>query len=171
MAPQPIHGVGGVAELSYGMIYTTNKKSALRSPFRSSDGGAYFVNPGGAVNITGGGVTYSYGRSPSTVYDINGACYIIATGYPTDVGYSIPNSYGIFFYIKKISTFALRGSTASASMRTSLTRMVTSTSAMVWIRIPTGNLSPDRRDSLNGYFTNQYGYIAYDDYGVQYSYG
>ena len=31
--------------------------------------------------------------------------------------------------------------------------------------------SPDRRDSLNGYFTNQYGYIAYDDYGVQYSYG
>lgn len=34
-----------------------------------------------------------------------------------------------------------------------------------------GNLSPDRRDSLNGYFTNQFGYIAYDDYGVQYSYG
>ena len=31
--------------------------------------------------------------------------------------------------------------------------------------------SPDRRDSLNGYFTNQFGYIAYDDYGVQYSYG
>lgn len=52
----------------------------------------------------------SYGRSsPSTVYDINGACYIIATGYPTDVGYSIPNSYGIF-YAKKISTFALRTS-------------------------------------------------------------
>ena len=34
-----------------------------------------------------------------------------------------------------------------------------------------GKHSPDRRDSLNGYFTNQYGYIAYDDYGVQYSYG
>lgn len=33
MAPQPIHGVGGVAELSYGMLYTTNKNSifALRS--------------------------------------------------------------------------------------------------------------------------------------------
>ena len=27
--------------------------------------------------------------SLSTVYDINGACYIISTGSPTDVGYSI----------------------------------------------------------------------------------
>lgn len=31
--------------------------------------------------------------------------------------------------------------------------------------------SPDRRLTDNGYFCNQYGYIAYDDYGVQYSYG
>lgn len=31
--------------------------------------------------------------------------------------------------------------------------------------------SPDRRLTNNGYFCNQYGYIAYDDYGVQYSYG
>ena len=29
----------------------------------------------------------------------------------------------------------------------------------------------DRRFTDNGYFCNQYGYIAYDDYGVQYSYG
>ena len=31
--------------------------------------------------------------------------------------------------------------------------------------------SPDRRLTDNGYFCNQYGYITYDDYGVQYSYG
>lgn len=31
--------------------------------------------------------------------------------------------------------------------------------------------SPDRRLTNNGYFCNRYGYIAYDDYGVQYSYG
>ena len=39
---------------------------------------------------------YSYGKiiSPSTVYDINGACYITVTGYTADIGYSIPNSYG-----------------------------------------------------------------------------
>ena len=36
---------------------------------------------------------------------------------------------------------------------------------------PTGVNSPDRRLTDNGYFCNQYGYIAYDDYGVQYSYG
>ena len=49
---------------------------------------------------------YSYGNySPSTVYDINGACYITAAGYTTDVGYSIPNSYGISFYTKKNFNF------------------------------------------------------------------
>ena len=37
--------------------------------------------------------------------------------------------------------------------------------------VPTGVNSPDRRLTDNGYFCNQYGYIAYDDYGVQYSYG
>ena len=77
---------------------------------------AYMLNASGELTtgdiagIMGTIEPDSYGRSsPSTVYDINGACYIIATGYPTDVGYSIPNSYGIF-YAKKISTFALRTS-------------------------------------------------------------
>ena len=37
--------------------------------------------------------------------------------------------------------------------------------------VPTGVNSPDRRLTDNGYFCNQYGYITYDDYGVQYSYG
>ena len=64
---------------------------------------AYILNASGELTtgdiagIMGTITPDSYGRSsPSTVYDINGACYIIATGYPTDVGYSIPNSYGIF---------------------------------------------------------------------------
>lgn len=40
------------------------------------------------------------------------------------------------------------------------------------ILIPAGEVySPDRRYTDNGYFCNQYGYIAYDDYGVTYSYG
>ena len=47
------------------------------------------------IHGVGGVAELSYGRSPSTVYDINGACYITSTGYPTDVGYSIPNSYGL----------------------------------------------------------------------------
>lgn len=41
---------------------------------------------------------------------------------------------------------------------------------MSWIPAG-GEFSPDRRYTDNGYFCNQYGYIAYDDYGVTYSYG
>ena len=66
MAPQPIHGVGGVAELSYGMIYTTNKKSALRSPwFDSVSFYAHLVDTNGNVNFGNGVDSDSYGQSLS----------------------------------------------------------------------------------------------------------
>lgn len=81
-------------------------------------------------------------------------------------------SYGLVTPISYGKHSALRTSTTSATaVRTMLSRMVMSTSFGV-SRIPTGKVySPDRRYADNGYFCNQYGYIAYDDYGVTYSYG
>lgn len=77
--------------------------------------------------------------SPSTMYDINGACYITSTGYATDVGYSIPNSYGISFYTKKFLTFALRASTTTpTTLRATFTRMATSTSTTMGLGFPAG---------------------------------
>ena len=103
MAPQPIHGISGVAELPYGRSPGSDTEmSDAVIPYPVSGCTPYIVGPMGQpgvydyIIIHGESLKdYSYGNySPSTVYDINGACYITATGYTADVGYSIPNSYG-----------------------------------------------------------------------------
>ena len=97
-------------------------------------------------------------NSPDT--DDTTSCYIHSGGYVFREGNQVFQSYGRKNRRTRMKT-AMRGACGRGVIS-----LETASSS-----VPTGVNSPDRRLTDNGYFCNQYGYIAYDDYGVQYSYG
>lgn len=78
--------------------------------------------------------------SPCLEHDRNNAGYFIfSTGHIFgNWEVTVPESYGITLTPRKILKFALRTSTTTTTMRTTFTRMVTSTAAAVWVGIPAG---------------------------------
>lgn len=123
-------------------ISIPRKKSALRSPYRSSDGYAYRVGPNGDVDYYYGDphVTNPFGRSsPELDVGDGNACLVQPGGSVIVSGWDVEYSYGNI-YSKKILTFVLRAPSMAtfSSLRTVYTKTATLASTVTLSRIPTG---------------------------------
>ena len=124
-------------------IYFTQIKINFHSPYTSTTYNAWYVDPGGEVDLIYivDLVTGSGGRSSPYVYTDYDACYVyngggIGISGDDDVHW---NSCGFFVQLK-IPNFALRKTTAiTITIHIGLLRMGTSTAAWsLWMRLPAG---------------------------------